>query len=892
MALSLRFLTLFALLGAAASHASAQDRVKEAIFEDCDRAKQEFATLDEPSRTPLFEYLSRVVALNAQAPDAPEAFVMLPGPPKTSDVMVPGAPKGPDLSTGGLWQTVDAKRELKAKRCALELLSLAGKAALAALPSLATVYYEQSLSDEIAVTLEETIADIAERSHNAGLSPSDAELDALIPHVVGEKPLVAHNILTEYFVIALPRILIYFSSASEPAQRSILQFLRDADPDGSRAMRSFIELAPKLPKSAAVSMARSLPFPSREALKALSKDFASLAVGIETSEIFLPLLGRACISLGQLSSEAANILAPSTSLVSNEAIDLDHLKCLVASSAPMAHAVPALVLSGEPSKVDRGMKLLSSALPHLGQDVRHSLFSHLRGIASRPDPSQEQAVPLLALFQERKGEAVATYVQLLSETAKSSSNGALLSHLVITTLAGIEIPKERNHSKLYAVIDAALRNEQDIDAALQVASKIEYPASSALAFVVGDTPEVSRKILQYMTTAGLADKKVLPQLVGLLQFPELFGELRPLLMSYKGMLIPIVRKSLPKLSGNSRLLALSLLEASDSATKNELAELLGFFMNGTCDPFALSPESAVRLLGRHDLSPAQQTTLENRLRLCSSKIPIPSLETLLRGARLRTIPSKGQLGGELEAGLISSERIILLLEHSGNDATPSDSRELLLEWCLSKGDSAMRTAALRNVRDSDAPGVLAPLRALAADASISSDIQTSARLTLARLGDTEFDWRDFVKTTIERAGDGNDVTSNLQVVRLLPPQAVLAEVSSALESSSADEVAGACQVGAALGQQAIPIVSKIWHLREKRTPSIRYAAVLALLEINPLTPDLQEHLRLILVNRYFNHALSRPIQWRQTVAVVDLDKGAFGTLRTVHLERLLSSDTK
>jgi hypothetical protein len=122
----------------------------------------------------------------------------------------------------------------------------------------------------------------------------------------------------------------------------------------------------------------------------------------------------------------------------------------------------------------------------------------------------------------------------------------------------------------------------------------------------------------------------------------------------------------------------------------------------------------------------------------------------------------------------------------------------------------------------------------------------------------------------------------------MPAQLVLSEVGPALDSSSASKVAGACQVGAALGQQAIPIVSKIWHLREKRTPSIRYAAVLALLQINPLTPDLQDHLRLILVNRYFDHALSRSIQWRQTVAVVDLQKEPFGTLRTVHLERLLA----
>ena len=127
------------------------------------------------------------------------------------------------------------------------------------------------------------------------------------------------------------------------------------------------------------------------------------------------------------------------------------------------------------------------------------------------------------------------------------------------------------------------------------------------------------------------------------------------------------------------------------------------------------------------------------------------------------------------------------------------------------------------------------------------------------------------------------------MIRLLPPQLVLDEVLPALNSDNQDKLVGACRVGAALGAQAVPIISKLWNLREKRAPSVRYAAVLALLEINPLTPELQEHLKRLLVNRYFPRATALPIRWRSTVAVVDLNAASFGTLRTVHLERLLSN---
>jgi hypothetical protein len=245
----------------------------------------------------------------------------------------------------------------------------------------------------------------------------------------------------------------------------------------------------------------------------------------------------------------------------------------------------------------------------------------------------------------------------------------------------------------------------------------------------------------------------------------------------------------------------------------------------------------------------------------------------------------------LAADLVPRETISKLLDYMDTHEIPVEIRSSVLEWSLLKGDISLRDHALRSFRSSDSPRALSLIRTLASESPPESDAGTTSRIALARIGDTEYDWKDFIRSTIERAGNGEDVTNSMRVLVSLPAEMVLAEVGPALDSSSAGKVAGACQVGAALGQQAIPIVSKIWHLREKRTPSIRYAAVLALLQINPLTPDLQDHLRLILVNRYFDHALSRAIKWSQTVAVVDLQKEPFGTLRTVHLERLLAKST-
>lgn len=887
MALSLRTIALICLFCVPHWLAVAQDRVKEAIFEDCEVAKQEFSALDYESRTPLCEYLGRVVALNAQSPDVAEAFVVLPGTSKGTDTMAPGAPKGADLSTGGLWQAVDAKRELKAKRCALEILSLAGKSALGALPSLATVYHDQSLSDEIAVALEETIADIAEQAHNGGMSPSDKDLDTIIPHLVGTRPLVARNILTEYLVIALPRVLLYFASASDAAQEAIVYFLRVVDSDGSRTMRTFIERAPSLPLQDAVRVASKLPFPSRDALPALTKDLATLAVGVDSSAIFAPLLGRACLVLGKLSSEAAQIISPSSGLIHSESLDLDSLRCLVASTQSLARAVPALVLAADQPNIERGMELLPSALPHLDQEMRNSVFSHLRGLAVRTGPYQARSVSLLALFHERRTETLATYVQLLSGTPSSAPEPTALRREIFTILSAIELP--RNNVKLAAATRSTLLNDPENKGALTVAEKIQLPVGELLPLVSKEHPERSRAIVRMLAARKGGDKRFLPSLVELLRIPEVYDDLRPLLLSYKTTLAPAVRKILPKLVGDARLTTLTLLEASGSISKQELGELVALFLSDSCASFNLVPTGVVALLSRTDIQQAHRSALEKKVGVCTCEISTTSFEVLLAGAPGLAIPDKDTLQKGIESGRIPRETVLKLLDHMDAHDMPTETRSLILDYAVATGNDSMREYALRSVRSSDAPAILARIRALASDSPPESLPGAASRTTLARIGDREYDWKDFIQSTIERAGNGEDVTNSLRVITNLPAEIVLSEVGPALDSSSVSKVAGACQVGAALGQQAIPIVSKIWHLREKRTPSIRYAAVLALLQINPLTPDLQDHLRLILANRYFDHALSRAIQWRQTVAVVDLQKESLGTLRTVHLERLLSN---
>ena len=67
---------------------------------------------------------------------------------------------------------------------------------------------------------------------------------------------------------------------------------------------------------------------------------------------------------------------------------------------------------------------------------------------------------------------------------------------------------------------------------------------------------------------------------------------------------------------------------------------------------------------------------------------------------------------------------------------------------------------------------------------------------------------------------------------------------------------------------------------------MRYVAVLALLAINPLSPDLQDAVQNILSNRMYEMALVMPVPWSKTLAFIELDQTNFGSLRKARMAAL------
>jgi hypothetical protein len=339
-----------------------------------------------------------------------------------------------------------------------------------------------------------------------------------------------------------------------------------------------------------------------------------------------------------------------------------------------------------------------------------------------------------------------------------------------------------------------------------------------------------------------------------------------------------------------KIQALSALIDLKVATKTETQELAALVSTAECSLVAQTSNLLTQLtdskhVGANQIDPLRQKVIE-----CLPVLPPTAAVTLIRERPELFASSCAdvgmKIGTSIYAPAITAALIDLALSHDGCSLIAE--RTILHESRELKAETLLKLAQQQKISDGIVTAVYDGPLASEADA----DLFYSAALVMAKHAPNRVDWKHFIREAISAAGRDEPVRRFLDVTHYLEPSIVLDEVVPALDSDAPERVVGACHIGASLGSQAVPIVSKLWHLREKRNPSIRYAAALALLEINPLTPELQDMLRQLLVNRYLGWALGRPIKWQQTVALVELPKAEFGTLRTTNLERLLVSSTE
>jgi hypothetical protein len=393
-----------------------------------------------------------------------------------------------------------------------------------------------------------------------------------------------------------------------------------------------------------------------------------------------------------------------------------------------------------------------------------------------------------------------------------------------------------------------------------------------------------------LQTRKTFSKASLATIAEALRQPALSAAAESLLISQGPATVPLLRKTLLKSSTSQRLGLLALLEVFGSATKAEQTELANTLASSEgCLLVHARPRALQAVLNAPELEHDLRQKLSAKVAGCLCSYNHDAAASLINtsGAALFEDPSHlhALVMDSTSCGILEPD----LIAATASPTLPEAIRSHIMTQIIEHGTRASQLRLLESLSQKHALAqqALPSVRKLAGAIRNDQELAYQAVLTLAKLEDTQFEWSRFVRDTIEMSDTNPNYKVALEVIKTLPAEVVLTEVNPALDSDNPNQVAGACRVGATLGPLAIPIVSKVWNLREKKSPTVKYAAILALLEINPLTPDLHHGLKAILVNRYYTAASSRPIQWRQSVAVVDLDKSSFGTLRTVHLERLL-----
>lgn len=872
--------------------APCQESVKQSVFEDCERAERDFEHLSPENKVALLEFLTRVIGLNTQLSAGPESFVFAPQRP--GDTSLSGAPKGAEVLPGSLWQSMDAKREVRAKRCALTLLERAGAIAVSTLPMLTRLYSDAPLSDEIAVALEETAASIAERAHRQGINLSQEQFEALFPYLLAQRPLVAQNIIEEYLAFSAPYLISFLAGKSEREIELLASYLRSIDHDGSRTMRTLLDLVPSLPAQSVALLARTLPAPTRDALSQFVSEFVKLSSTTENGLTFLPLLADSCLRLDVFkvdqTTEAQialipNILLPGTLSDARAA-------CLVAASPRLAKKlIETLSSSQSVAQLEHSLAIVKLSYSSLNAETRQSLWPRLKELSSHPSVRVfNLALQTAALSTDYRNEQLALAQQALKrgfDLKEPGDRDAIVSSS-FDVLRSARLTKEC--SRFIPTIIRALRSATAREAAISLSSQCPSIEPELLSLLRGSHSEgVKRSALDALSGQPSLTKAASSSILECLPQEPLQGAAEQALRRLGVAGAPSIRRSLAKVGTKTRTTLLSVLASNASANRPELVELASLLPSTECS-FSADRVAALCAISRiPDITEGTRSQLIQTLDRCLPAFSAHAVQDLIECApdtvRLATQGVVGLLQEDRPAEIIRS--MIELILSSPQSTTESES--LIIALLESATPVARLELVSHLARDAtlSAP-IKERIRTILSSSLKGSPIFFAASEILANGGDVADEWRLFIRDSINMMGRHQHSSEVRAVLSKLSSGIVLPEVSAALDSDDPDTLVGAVLVGACLGSRAIPIVSKVWHLREHRLPSVRYAAALALLEINPLTPELSPFVERILVNRYYPIAAGIPIKWGQTVAVVDLNKALFGTLRTVRLERLLS----
>lgn len=866
---SLSFIVLFVtVIVVTLKDVHAQSPLREALFEDCQQATEIWSKLPQTEQSANIEYLADVVKLNTQVPDFAGAFYVPPG----------GGQNPGNLAPGALWQAVDARRELEAKRCALEILHLAGPTALSVLPTLVETYTEENLGDEIAVGVEETAFLIAEASLQANTPPPPAHIDFILSYLSTPKKLLARNILLELGDLAIPRLLLVLGRAIPTEIDTYLSLLSSLDSSHTKGLEMVVAMSSTMPSEDLQRLIARLPLPEEPPTESVIKGLIDVALSDNpvVAKPFITLLGKMCIQYNGITiSKADGTSLSQRALLPITApgfMPLEYQGCLISEIPALIPSVLSQVESSDSATLFHGLELLPSALPQISGKQRNSLYTTVKNISKKEGIEAHQALITLASFREKGSEILTLYLTLVKEIEKTPIENIEARKVLLSSLIhGLELlPTENFTQKSLPLLLAALETLSESKRVIDLLSKSGVALATPLVDSIRRKQfEVSKGLLTAIQQQKNPANSDIESISAAFQEPELVNTTVATLLNLGKRAKSVIRKLLPETTGKTKRQLLALLVAQGSATEKERAELVELSSSGSCEELMAIPEAISALLSeesaelqsKNDTSgsaPLDGTTSLSLLPRILECLPSAPQHLTKRWLSLSVIRSRVSLK-DLEGVLLNPTSPGSLLTEVKKVLTekklPLSNEQGILAQIVENVPREAFLMLLSTISEVGADdGVVEAVQRSSKRFSDDTEVALAVQWALARISPSSVDTTPLIRERIERWGNNEDhVASDEEIlaIRQLPIEVVLAQIQVGLRSGYAPIMIGAARVAGALGVSALPVKEKLEKLLKNPAPNIKYGAALALLTIDSSSQATVDAVGRVLINRYF-----------------------------------------
>lgn len=871
------------------STAHAELSFSQLIFEDCGKALEYISAASSVERKKFAEHLTNILSINLSPPSAPEAFAtnqqlsLIPEPQLFNG-------NSSEQWVGLQWKNMDAQRELKAKHCALTALEATGADAFHQLLPLAKIYQANALSNELSVRVEEVAFRIAEASHLLGVIASDELISDMLALTASGTTLVVQNFLEEYQNESTPIVLRNFSKLAHQNNQSAVNLLQNLDRNEPMLPR-FLALLPDLDQESIASLSPLFSVHSThnntlslsETIKTIEKS--------QQNETLLHLIGRVCLQSPEasLSMDSSAILTKLVNLWEPQRLQPDQVRCLLRRSTPLTRTLLD-ILERKPhgDQARYIITLLSSPDAFSNRELSDQAYYTLqRRALDITSPNAVYALGAMSSFERFSTENANTSLNVLRKYNSLKVDSESKRSLQEASLRLLQQSGKGPSNPIFTptILDQ-LRNETLSEPSINLLASLPS-LPNRVWWMAGSSLRTAsaRNALRVIAKRKEPHLRLANNLIGLLDNPNESPYAAEILHALRNEITTSLKVSYP----------LENALGTDS---------LAVILSDTAEPDASQIKRATQVYQTVSCSFSQQ-----RISIVRGASLSPDADIKHSAIKhiKRCFPSYNS--DALVQLIQSNPTVIEILAESLNDSahTPQTAEWIsaLVTGLPISADSVDTYAPLLAALLKTSPDSIKAelLRFLDGQESLPAVILETLHFLLE---DMEFDSNSYrwqivsllakhapqslnLGAILEHAGHqirNENPAPIYHALRELPHKESLSIIHDKLKSSDRTTLVTASLIGSAFGSRALPIVSQLWNLRLHKDPTVRYVAVLALLAINPLSPDLQDAVQNILSNRVYEMALVMPVPWSKTLAFIELDQTNFGSLRKARMAAL------